>query len=205
MSQVVTFEDYRPAARYDDIPWTEAQIEEGDTSVGPWTLIDTITLDPIDTDPANPLVRSFTTELASDTLGLWYRVTFLDGAGDTSAPTFPVQQGAQETYATAAELATLLKVSETTYAASLQRVLVVATGEINNEIARSEDNPITGWELALVSEVCLERATEHWHQSRSPFGIVTLGEESGPMWTPKDSWDRHARKLAPLREKVGLA
>jgi hypothetical protein len=109
------------------------------------------------------------------------------------------------TYATVAELSGLLKVSPTSYAASLTRVLVVATGEIDVEVARSEDNPLAGWELSLVTEVCLERATEHWHQARSPFGIVTLGEESGPMWTPRDSWDRHARKLAPLRERVGLA
>lgn len=91
MPQVITFEDYVPPARYDGIPWTDARVYEGASSTGPWTLIDTITLTPVDSDPANPAERSFTTELASDTPALWYRIIFVDGTGDVSQPTDPVQ------------------------------------------------------------------------------------------------------------------
>ena len=77
MTQVVSFDDYRPSPRYDSLPWTEARIEEGTASVGPWALIETITLTPTDADPANPATRSFTTQLASDG-ELWYRIVFAD-------------------------------------------------------------------------------------------------------------------------------
>lgn len=78
---VVTFLDYVPLEREDSLPWTQARIDEGTSSDGPWTTIDTITLDPVEPDPANPLPRSFTTALATLASG-WYRVVFLDAAGD---------------------------------------------------------------------------------------------------------------------------
>lgn len=109
------------------------------------------------------------------------------------------------TYATVAELAALLKVNATQFEVSLTRVLVVSTFEIDTDVGRSEENPLAGAELSLAAEVCLERALEHWHQARSPFGIVTLGEEAGPIWTPRDSWDRHSKKLTPLRETWAIA
>lgn len=91
MAQVISFEGYVPTARYDAIPWTEAEIEEGPSASGPWTLIDTLTLSPVDSDPSDPQTRNLTTELASDTPALWYRITFKDATGDSSQPTNPVQ------------------------------------------------------------------------------------------------------------------
>jgi hypothetical protein len=85
---IVSFGDYVPAARYDGLPWTEARIEEGLTETGPWVLIDTIALSPVDTDPSNPIPRSFTTENATIQNG-WYKITFADASGDTS-PTDPI-------------------------------------------------------------------------------------------------------------------
>src|SRR6185369_2664945 len=97
MSQVVSFADYTPAARFDAVAWTQAQVEEGDTSSGPWTVIDTPTLDPVDTDPANPQTRNLTTDNASDTIGLWYRITFLDDNGGEGQPSAAVQNAAPST------------------------------------------------------------------------------------------------------------
>lgn len=93
MSQVITFTSYRPTPRYDGRPWTEAHVEEAPTALGPWTEIDAIELDPVDADPTAPATRNFTTEAASDTAGLWYRVIFYDALGDSSQPTDPVQNG----------------------------------------------------------------------------------------------------------------
>jgi hypothetical protein len=62
-------------------------------------------------------------------------------------------------------------------------------------------DPLAG---ALVTEVNLERAVEHWQQQESPFGVIGLGE-SVPTVTAKDTWDRHANKLAPLKRTWGLA
>ena len=55
------------------------------------------------------------------------------------------------------------------------------------------------------SQVNLERAVEHWRQQESPFGLVGLGPEMGSSFTARDSWERHAHKLAPLKDQWGLA
>lgn len=87
---VVSFTDYRPAPRYDGEAWVEARIEGSDLEAGPWAEIETIALDPVDTDPADPLSRSFTTELATDEV--WFRVVFVDEDGDEQA-TDPITMG----------------------------------------------------------------------------------------------------------------
>lgn len=91
MSQVVSFQGYTPPARYDDEPFTSAEVEEATVPDGPWALIDTLTLTPVDADPSAPTRRNLTTTLASDTPGLWYRLTFVDDDGDRSLPTDPIR------------------------------------------------------------------------------------------------------------------
>src|SRR3972149_4727392 len=91
MSQVITFRDYVPARRFDGNPWTDVRLEEGVAAIGPWAAIETIAISPLDTDPEFPASRSFTTENASDTLALWYRLVFVDGTGDEEQPTLAVQ------------------------------------------------------------------------------------------------------------------
>ena len=108
-------------------------------------------------------------------------------------------------YATDTELAGILKVNATSNEDALNRVLDAAALEIDSEIGATmgfSDDPQA---LALLAEVNLERAVEHWQQMRSPFGIVGLGGESIPLVTARDSWERHARKLAPLKESWGFA
>lgn len=80
---VVSFVDYVPLARHDGKPWTKANIFESVMDTGPWDLIETVVLNPIDFDASNPMVRSFTTELATIPQG-WYKVQFEDATGDTS-------------------------------------------------------------------------------------------------------------------------
>lgn len=109
-------------------------------------------------------------------------------------------------YATAEELAAILKVNPTTNADALERVLEATAGEIDSEIGLGEDDdPLEGWQLALAEEVALERAQEHWAQLKAPFGIIGLGTDTGAVYTARDSWDRHALKLAPLKNVWGMA
>jgi hypothetical protein len=114
-------------------------------------------------------------------------------------------------YATTDELAVVLKIRNPTgdQTTAMQRVLDAATGEIDSEIDRDDDDPITAdtWQYALAAEVNLERAVEHWEQGQAPFGIIGFGaaHASGGIYTAKDSWERHALKLAPLKETWGLA
>jgi hypothetical protein len=207
MPIVVSIEDVRPSPRYDSDPWTQVRFEEGTASVGPWTVLETISFTP-DADPANPAYRNFTTDLAT-AADLWYRLVFLDASGDLGLPTVPIQNVADDrpVYASVAELAQLLRVSPSTRHNSLMRVLKSAADEIDSEIGTAD---INGTALpysnppALAREVNLERAVEHWQQEQSPFGIIGLGE-AGMMYTARDSWDRHAHKLMPLKGGWGLA
>jgi hypothetical protein len=200
---VITLTGYQPPARYDELPWTIARIQQASTETGSYTLVEDVTLDPVDTDPSQPQTRSFTTELG--TAGDWFRVVWVDGDGDLSDPTDPVQQASGvAAYADATELAAILKVNATTNADALDRVLLAAAGEIDAEIGRTD---LAGWEVALAAEVNLERAVEHWQQLKSPFGIIGLGgaELLGATHIARDSWDRHAHKLAPLKRSWGIA
>lgn len=210
MAQVITFEDYTPVARYDDLPWTDVRIEEAPAAAGPWTEIDTLDIDPVDVDPSNPATRSFTTELASDDPDLWYRLVFLDGTGDFAQYTTPVQNiaGATTAYTTVSELQRVLKINNPTalQTAAMNRVLLAAAGEIDSEISRPSDaDALVGAELALAAEVNLERAVEHWQQAYAPFGLLGLGNDFGGVHTATNSWNRHAEKLATLKLGWGIA
>jgi hypothetical protein len=189
VTQVVSFERYRPVARYDGLPWTQVRIEEAATEDGTYAEIETISLSPVDTDPTDPDARSFTTELANDG-ELWYRVIFVDGNGDESAPTDPIQNtDVIDAYATAPELARILKIRQpsTDQLYAMGRVLLAAAGEINNEISLTEGNELAGWQLELAAQVNLERAAELWKLQEVQFGVI-LGGELGAVHIARDSW-----------------
>jgi hypothetical protein len=210
MTVVVSLEDYRPSPRYDSLPWTQARIEEG-TAAAPvsWTVLETQNLSPVDADPANPQYRNFTTALGS-AAERWYRIVFLDAALATALPTFPIQnvEDDRPVYASVAELALLLRVNATSRHNSLMRVLKTAAQEIDDEVGATDINGYTtpySNPPPLARQVNLERAVEHWQQEQSPFGIIGLGEVAGATHTPRDSWDRHAHKLAGLRAVFPIA
>ena len=110
-------------------------------------------------------------------------------------------------YASVLELAQLLRVNATQRHNSLMRVLKSAADEIDHEIGTVD---ISGVELPysnpppIAREVNLERAVEHWRQEQSPFGIIGIGDEQS-VYTARDSWDRHAHKLAILKGSWGIA
>jgi hypothetical protein len=208
MSQVITFVDYTPAPRYDGNPWTEVDIEQATEADGTYTAIETIALDPVDADPADPATRSFTTEDASDTMGLWYRLVFRDATGDEFQATQPVQNLAvASAYASISELARILKirVPSTEQEAAMSRVLAAAAGEINAEIDLAADVELEGWQVALAAQVNLQRAEELWHLQEVPLGLAGLGSEFGATHMARNSWDKHAYTLAPLKDQWGLA
>lgn len=91
MPYVVTFRAYTPPAR-DDEPWTDVRVEEAAAKDGPWAVLETQPLSPVDTDPAAPDTRTVTTQLATLAAG-WYRLTWLDADGD-QALTSPLYSGA---------------------------------------------------------------------------------------------------------------
>jgi hypothetical protein len=111
-------------------------------------------------------------------------------------------------YADVAELQRLLRLQSPTAAQqeAMQRVLDAAAEEIDWELGYDAvESPAPDPPPPLVVEVNLERAVEHWQQGQSPFGIIGLGAESVPVVAARDSWYRHARKLAPLKTAYGVA
>jgi hypothetical protein len=86
---VVSLVDYTPPQRFDGTPWTVGRIEEAATADGTFSLIQSFNLSPIDSDPKNPLTRTFTTALATLDEG-WYRIAWRD-ASSNQAVTPPVQ------------------------------------------------------------------------------------------------------------------
>lgn len=96
MSYVRSFEGYTPPPRYDEAadPFTEVVVEEAQTRDGTFAAIATFNLDPVDTDPADPQERSFTTDAAQFNPG-YYRLVWKDAAGQESttgvqkAPSLP--------------------------------------------------------------------------------------------------------------------
>jgi hypothetical protein len=108
-------------------------------------------------------------------------------------------------YATAAELARILLIPNPTPAQTeaMDRVLQAAATEITEYLGL--DAPLVEPYPALVVEVNLERAVEHWKQEQSPFGIVVLGGELPPGHAGVNAWRRHARTLLPLKKSWGIA
>jgi len=99
LTYVVTFSDYEPTPRFDDVPWTTLRIEESALFDGPWTEIDTVILQPTDPDPEHPMSRSFTTDAATLQNG-WYRVSFIDDLGNVlyTDPIFNRAGGRDQNY-----------------------------------------------------------------------------------------------------------
>lgn len=207
MAEVITFVNFRPPARYDNLPWTGLAIEESaDGSTG-WTQIDVQTLSPLDVDPAHPQLRNFTTEHGT-ALGYWYRVLFRDATLDVSQPTTPIQNTGGSTvtadvYATSAELFRILKIRAPTVeqTAAADRVLATAAGEINSRIGRID--PFEPWMLQLCAHVNLQRASELWSAEEVPLGVLGIDSPVGPTYLPRKSVA--LTKLLPLEQSWGVA
>lgn len=88
--------------------------------------------------------------------------------------------------------------------ADMQRVIDAAGLEIVFECGTAYGTAAGTATLALLAEVNLERAVEHWQQSKAPFGVIGFGD-AVPVMVARDTWDRHAHKLAPLKVSWGIA
>jgi hypothetical protein len=109
-------------------------------------------------------------------------------------------------YATVDELARRLGLSSPSAAQleQAQQCLDAATQEIDSHLGYIGAPAVLSTEqLALVTIVNLDRAAEHWRLT--PFGALNQGPELPAVLTARDSWYRHARKLASLETAWGVA
>lgn len=109
-------------------------------------------------------------------------------------------------YGTITELARILKINSPTadQQTALTRVLTMASLEVDAEIDLAAGITLSADQVLIVTEVALERAQEHWKDEQAAFGILGLGD-TGPIYTARNSWERYAHKLAPLKNQWGLA
>lgn len=91
MTYVVSFKEFTPEARYDNVSFNHVTIEEAPAVDGTYNLIDTRSVNP-GADPAHPLSCSFTTANALLPEG-FYKITFRDAGGGQS-PIAPVMRRA---------------------------------------------------------------------------------------------------------------
>jgi hypothetical protein len=107
MTYTRSLEDFTPPKRFDNEPFTSVRMQEAEGSGGPWTTLETITIDPVDADPSAPATRSYTTGLATLEEG-WLRLEWVDDDGaifDSDPVRFPTP-GSR--LASAADVATRL-------------------------------------------------------------------------------------------------
>jgi hypothetical protein len=105
------------------------------------------------------------------------------------------------------ELFRVLKLRSPTDAqiAAGQRVLDAAALEIDKELDLvTPYDELTNPAPQLVVEVNLERAVEHWRAEEAPFGVLGF-DSTMPTPTARDSFERHALKLAVLKGQWGVA
>lgn len=111
-------------------------------------------------------------------------------------------------YATATELFRILKIRSPSadQTAAAERVLNQATVEIDAEIDRASDaTALTTAQTDLLEEVNLQRAAELWKLEEVQFGLVGVGSEFGATRIARDTWEKYALMLAPLKNQWGLA
>jgi hypothetical protein len=108
-------------------------------------------------------------------------------------------------YATLTEFLRVLQVASPTpeQSTAAQRCLDAATQEIDAYLSQGTASPpFAGDQLALVTQVNLDRAAEHWRLT--PYGTLPQGPEMGPVITARNSWYRHARNLDSLKTDWGV-
>ena len=119
-------------------------------------------------------------------------------------------------YATTEELATALRIRETTSnTPALQACLDAAAVEIDHEVdwlpevqtlimgdgsPYPDDDP----RLALLNRVNIVRGVEWYKANDAAFGVVGF-DQAGVLQAPRDAFNRHAYELTPLKQQWGVA
>jgi hypothetical protein len=109
-------------------------------------------------------------------------------------------------YADATELARILKIRTPTtdQTAAMDRLLDAATAEIDAEIDLDADTALDSEQTAIAEQVCLRRAAELWWLQEVPGGIAGIGSDMGAVHLARNSWDKYAYDLAPLKGQWGI-
>jgi hypothetical protein len=109
-------------------------------------------------------------------------------------------------YASQDEFVRTLRLESPSQAAldAADRALDAATQEIDAYLGWDLTPPasLTPEQLALVTQVNLDRATEHWRST--PFGTLNQGPDMVPVFVARVSFYRHQQNLASLKTDWGV-
>lgn len=106
MAGVLTLADFRPSPRVDGVAWTKVRIEESDDPAEAWSEVEIADLEPVDEDPAKPVLRSITTVEAAKE---WVRLVFLDADGNEDTPSPMAARVGLQFRPTATQIAGILR------------------------------------------------------------------------------------------------
>lgn len=139
MAYSVTQSAYTPSARTDDAgTWTHVRWEQAESRRGPWTQLDTQTVN-FGTDPGDPDTVELTTEQAT-LYPAWYRLVALD-AQDTEEPTDPFYAGSA-IRPTVQEVADRMPDRTTTDGGAEARTFTTLTTPTAEEVERAIDDAL---------------------------------------------------------------
>lgn len=140
--------------------------------------------------------------------GTTYAPDHISTRGVTVTSSAPDGEFDGTTFADVAELYPILNIRGTpsdAQTAKGERVMTAAAGEIVRELDLSEDQELDGYGVALCAQINLVRAAELWKEEETQFGILGVGSEFGATFIARDTWEKHAIKLATLKGQWGIA
>lgn len=110
-------------------------------------------------------------------------------------------------YSTPTELARILKIRNPSgdQLAALERVLLAAAQEIDDEIDLADGGTLTDAQLAQVEQVNLDRAADLWTHTEAQTGVTGLLSDDVVASPGRYSWTRYAQRLANIKDQFGLA
>lgn len=113
-------------------------------------------------------------------------------------------------FASTSELFRVLKIRTPTQdqTDAAERVIDAAYGEILTEIGIAEEDvgDLTTLEVALCTQVNLDRAADLWRHTESIPGVTgLLGDEGGFVTPARYSWERYGQRLASVKRTYGIA
>jgi hypothetical protein len=201
---VASFAAVEPPPRFapaggDPGPWTRVRASEAPARSGPWTLLGTVAISPVDADPADPAPLMVTLAGVALVAG-WYLLELLDADGN-SQPFAPLYNG-QSWRPSISDVAKQSRAytngqnafdDETVPAASeVEGYIDIAVQEIAGRVGLSDDS------ISPLADLARTAAT--WHAAASVEGQNSQESET----TQGFRW-KQSSYIACLNELVGQA
>jgi hypothetical protein len=201
---VASFAEVEPPPRFapaggDPGAWTQLRAREAPARTGPWTLLGTVAISPVDDDPADPAPLRVTIAGVALAAG-WYLLELLDGDGNTQ-PFAPLYNGQswRPSVSDVAKQSRAYTNAENQFdsgtsptAGEVEGYVDIAVQEIAGRVGLADDT------ISPLADLARTAAT--WHAAASVEGQNSQESES----TQGFRW-KQSSYVACLNELVGQA